>query len=195
MQQALSLPGEPVAKTKRPSVRPEELGRTIGQLAAKLKAGLSLSQALYALSVESKNTSLAAALKDVKASVDKGRPLAEALLDFPEIFTPVSVDLLAAGEQQNRLLAESQRLSSSLGNTNRLEQGLKAATVRPARALGLGLLAWAAVLALVFPRFESMVRSLQMTEWTWATHLVLQMARVVRSSLPIVLILALLAWR
>ena len=170
----------------------------MGQLAAKLKAGLSLSQALYALSVESKNASLAAVLKGVKASVDKGRPLAEALLDFPEVFNPVSVDLLAAGEQSNRLLAEAQRLSTYLGNTNKVAKGLQAATVRPARALGLGLLAWAAVLALGIPSFESMARSLQMAEWPWATHLILQVARGVRATLPIALLLAVMsfvAWR
>jgi type IV pilus assembly protein PilC len=160
----------------------------MGQLAAKLKAGLSLSQALYALSVESKNATVAAALKGVKVSIEKGRPLGEALLDFPEVFDPVSVDVLAAGEQNNRLLAESQRLSTYLGNTDRIAQGLQAATVRPARALVLGLLVWAAVLALGIPRFESLARSLQMAEWPLATHLVLQVARVVRAILPVALL-------
>jgi type IV pilus assembly protein PilC len=174
------------------------LGRAIGQLAAKLKAGLSLSQALYALSVECKNASLAAALKGVKAGVDKGRPLGEALLDFPEVFDLVSVELLAAGEQYNRLLAEAQRLATYLGNTNRVAHGLQAATVRPARALGIGLLAWAAVLALGIPSFESMARSLQMAEWPWATHLTLQIAHTVRWLLPIALgvgVMLLSLWR
>lgn len=186
MQHALSLPRQSVVKAKRASIRSEELGRAIGQLAAKLKAGLSLSQALYALSVECKNASLAAALKGVKASVDKGRPLGEALLDFSEVFDLVSVELLAAGEQNNRLLAEAQKLSTYLGNTNKIAHGLRAAIVRPARALGIGLLAWAAVLALGIPSFESMARSLQMAEWPWATHLTLQVAHAVRSLLPIV---------
>ena len=198
MQQALSLPGEVVAKTKRASIRPEELARAIDQLGTKLKAGLSLSQALYALSVETRNVSLAAALKGVKASVDKGRPLGEALLDFPEVFNSMSVDLLAAGEQYNRLLHEVQRLSTYLGNTNKIARGLQAAIARPLRALGLGLLAWALVLALGIPSFDSMARSLQIAEWPWATQLTLRVAHVVRASLPIVVALAVLlffAWR
>jgi type IV pilus assembly protein PilC len=198
VQQALSLPGETIAKARRAPVRPEELGRTISQLAAKLKAGLSLSQALYALSVETKNATLATALKEVKASVDKGRPVGEALLDFPEVFNSMSVELLATGEQFNRLQAQTQCLSTYLDATNKIARALQAATVRPARALGLGLLAWAAVLALGLPSFESAVRSLNMVEWPWATHLTMRVAGVVRTALPLALtaaVLMVVAWR
>jgi type II secretory pathway component PulF len=163
------------------------LGQTISQLGAKLKAGLSPAQAIYALSVESKNPTVAAALKGVKASLDKGRPLGEALLEHPEVFTPMSVDLLAAGEQANRLLVETQRLSTYLGNTNKIASGLQAATVRPARALGLGLFVWAAVMALGISSFDAMVRSMRITEWPWAIHLTMNVARVVRALLPVVL--------
>ncbi len=198
MQEALSLSVEHAAKAKRAPVRPEELERTVSQLATKLKAGLSLSQALYALSVESKNASLAAAFKGVKASVDKGRPLGEALLDFPEVFNPISVDLLAAGERFNRLLVETQRLSSYLHDTLKITRGLWAATVRPARAFGVGLLAWATVLALGMPSFESLARSLQMVEWPWGTRLTMEVAGAMRSLLPValaVVVLLFVAWR
>ena len=198
VQQALSLSREPVARAGRPQVRPEELGRTFGQLAAKLKAGLSVSQALYALSVETRNAHLATVLKSVKAGVDKGRPLGEALLDFPEVFEPMTVDMLAAGEQVDQLVAGLRRVSTYLIETEKVARSLYAATSRPARALGLGLLVWAAVLALADLRFESLGRSVPASGWPWATHLVLQVAGVVRSFLPVVLavvVLLCLAWR
>jgi type II secretory pathway component PulF len=99
----------------------------------------------------------------------------------------MSVDLLAAGEQANRLLVETQRLSTYLGNTNKIASGLQAATVRPARALGLGLFVWAAVMALGISSFDAMVRSMRITEWPWAIHLTMNVARVVRALLPVVL--------
>ena len=52
MPQATSLPSQALHKSNAPQIRPEELSQLAGLFAAKLKAGLSISQALYALSVE-----------------------------------------------------------------------------------------------------------------------------------------------
>ena len=62
MHQAISLPSQPLRRTNRARVKQEELSHLAGLFAAKLKAGLSVGQALYALSVECKNPRLAVAL-------------------------------------------------------------------------------------------------------------------------------------
>jgi type IV pilus assembly protein PilC len=175
-------------------VRPEELSRLAGLFAAKLKAGLSLGQALYALSVESKNSRLVAALKGMKASVDKGRPLGEALHDYPEVFDEITVAMLGAGERSNRLPIELQRLSAYLNTTAKIARGLSGATTRPLVGLGAGLLTVLGGLAIASPSVEPFLRGLPEREWPVATHLAIQVSHVARSILPVVLAVVALAY-
>ena len=158
-----------------------------GLFAAKLKAGLSVGQALYALSVESKNSRLAVALKGLKSSVDRGRPLGEALLDYPDVFDEISVALLGAGEKSKRLPVELQRLSAYLGMTAKIARALSGATTRPLVGLGVGLLILLIGLAVAAPGVEPFLRGLPEHEWPVATHLAVQVSHVARSVLPVVL--------
>jgi type II secretory pathway component PulF len=194
VQQAISLPSQPVRKPNHQRVKPEELGRLAGLLAAKLKAGLSVGQALYALSVESKHPGVVAACKGVKAGMDQGRSLGEALRDYPEVFDETSVAMLAAGEKNNRLATELQRLSAYLGTTAKIAHELRSATTRPVVILGGGLLTVLLSLVAAAPAVEPFLRGLPEKDWPLATHLtilVLQGARVV---LPIVLVVAALVY-
>jgi len=165
------------------------MSQMAGSFAAKLKAGLSVAQVLYALSVESKNLRLVSALKGVKASVDKGQSLGEALCDHPDVFDGMTVALLAAGEKSNRLPIESQRLSAYLGNTGRIERGLNAVTGRWLVGFGVGLLVFLAALAGIVPSVEQTLRDLHMQEWPAATRLAIQTSHAVRSILPVLLVL------
>ena len=194
VQQAISLPSQPLLKSNGARVKPEELSRLAGLFAAKLKAGLSLGQALYALSVESKNPRLVAALKGTKASVDEGRPLGEALRDYPEVFDEITVALLGAGEKSNRLPIELQRLSAYLGTTAKIALGLSGATTRPLVGFGAGMLILLVGLALAAPRVEPFLRGLPEREWPVATHLAIQVSHVARSILPVVLAVVALAY-
>jgi type II secretory pathway component PulF len=163
-------------------------------LAAKLKAGLSLGQGLYALSVEAKNPRLAAALKGTKASVDNGRPLGEALRDYPEVFDEITVAMLGAGERSNRLPIELQRLSGYLSTTAKIAHGLSGATMRPLVGLGAGLLMVLVGLAVAAPSVEPFLRGLPEREWPMATHLAIRVSHGARLVLPVVLAVVAIAY-
>ena len=188
VQQAISLPSQPARRPNYQRVKPEELSRAAGLLAAKLKAGLSVGQAFYALSVEFKHPRVVAVCKGVKASVDKGRSLGEALRDYPEVFDEISVAMLAAGEKSNRLAIESQRLSAYLGTTAKIARELRRATTRPVVILGGGLLTVLVGLAAAAPAVEPFLRGLPEKEWPAATHMAILVSQAARSILPVVLV-------
>lgn len=194
VQQAISLPTQPLCKSNGARVRPDELSRLASLLAAKLKAGLSLGQGLYALSVEAKNPRLAAALKGTKASVDNGRPLGEALRDYPEVFDEITVAMLGAGERSNRLPIELQRLSGYLSTTAKIAHGLSGATMRPLVGLGAGLLMVLVGLAVAAPSVEPFLRGLPEREWPMATHLAIRVSHGARLVLPVVLAVVAIAY-
>jgi len=175
-------------------VKPEELSRLASLLAAKLKAGLSVGQALYALSVEFKHPRVAAACKGVKASVDKGRSLGEALRDYPDVFDEISVAMLAAGERSNRLPIELQRLSVYLSTTAKIARELGSATARPVVILGIGLLVVLVGLAVAASAVEPFLRGLPQQEWPLATHWAIFVSHGARSILPVVLVVVALAY-
>lgn len=187
VHQAILLSSQPSLTSTSGRVGPAELSRVAGLFAAKLKAGLSIGQALYALSVECKNPRLVAALKAVKASVDKGQPLGEALHDHPDAFDEISVALLGAGERSNRLQIELQRLSAYLATTASIARGLRGATARPLTWLGVGLLVVLAGLAVAAPAVEPFLRGMPEREWPIATHLAVHVAQAARLILPVVL--------
>jgi type II secretory pathway component PulF len=170
------------------------LSHLAGIFAAKLKAGLSVGQALYALSVESRNPRLVAALKAVKASVDQGRPLGEALREHPDAFDEVSVGLLDAGEKSKRLPIELQRLSAYLNTTAKIARSFSGATTWPLVSLGAGLLILLGGLAVAAPSVEPFLRGLPEHEWPVTTHLAIQVSHGVRSVLPVVLAVVALAY-
>ncbi|GEM_PF-5487645 len=175
-------------------VKPEELSRLAGLLAAKLKAGLSVGQALYALSVEFRHPRVAAACKGVKASMDEGRSLGEALRDYPDVFDEISVALLAAGAKSNRLPIELQRLTAYLSTTAKIARELGRATARPLIILGIGLLAVLVGLAVAASAVEPFLRGLPQQEWPLATHWAIFVSHGARSILPVVLVVVALAY-
>jgi type IV pilus assembly protein PilC len=194
VQQALSLPGQSVQRSNYQRVKPEELSRWAGLLAAKLKAGLSVGQGLYALSVEFKHPRLVAACKGVKASVDQGRSLGEALREYPEVFDEISVAVLGAGEKSRRLPTELQRLSAYLNTTAKIARELGSATARPVVILGAGLLVVLVGLAVAASAVEPFLRGLPEREWPVATHWAILVSHGARSILPVVLVAAALAY-
>jgi type IV pilus assembly protein PilC len=194
VQQAISLPSQPARKPNDQRVKPEELSRFAGLLAAKLKAGLSVGQALYALSVEFKHPRVVAACKGVKASMDKGGSLGEALRDYPEVFDEISVAVLAAGERSKRLPTELQRLSAYLGTTAKIARELGSATARPVVILGGGLLVVLVGLAVAASAVEPFLRGLPRQEWPLATHWAIRVSHGARSILPVVLVVVALAY-
>jgi type II secretory pathway component PulF len=173
---------------------PEELSSLASLFAAKLKAGLSVSQALYALSVDSKKPALVAACKGVKASVDAGRPLGEALRAYPEVFDEISVAVLGAGQKSNRLPIELQRLSAYLSTTAKIARGLSGATTRPMVSLGVGLLVVLVALAGAAPALERFLAGLPEREWPAASHLAIRVSHALPSILPVVLAVVALAY-
>jgi len=158
-----------------------------GVFAVKLKAGLSIGQALYALSVEAKEPRLVEACKGAKASVDKGQPLGEALRAYPDVFDEISVAVLGAGQKSNRLPIELQRLSAYLGTTAKVARGLTGATTRPLVGLGVGLLVILVGLAGAAPTLDRFLRSLPEREWPAVSHAAMHVSHALRSILPVVL--------
>lgn len=89
----------------RISARPgrRELGAFFVQLHQSLVAGLPLLQVLDAMAQEADHAALPQVARQLKADVQRGKSLNEAMARHPNVFEPVSLALIRAGEASGRL--------------------------------------------------------------------------------------------
>jgi hypothetical protein len=141
------------AATARP-----ELVLLFRGLAAGLRAGLALADALAAASRQVRNARLRSALSDVAQQVSRGRRLSEAMGRHPGWFPELHRALAEAGERSDTLATALLRAADDLEREQEIRSQLRGAFAYP---LGLSLIGLATVLFLlcyVVPVFDKVYR-------------------------------------
>ena len=96
------------------------------------KAGLSLVDSLRILSQQISNKKLRDIIGDIKAQVEKGRQLSEVLADYPRIFPPLYVSMIAAGETAGRMEESLFQVSNQMKKSRELASTVRGAMIYPA---------------------------------------------------------------
>ncbi len=112
------------------------------QLAHLLGAGMTLDEALGILVRRLKQPKLQGLSKSLHQALVDGRSLSQALRSYPRIFTPLYVNMVAAGEASGALSEILRRLTVHLANVKGLRDRVKQALVYPSIlvAAGIGLI-------------------------------------------------------
>ncbi len=188
----LSLTRERGGRRRRPGVA--ELVLFAEQFASLIAAGVPIVQALTTLSLESPHPTLRFAAREVRARVEAGESLAEAMGRYPEAFPPMMVRLVAAGELGGFLEVTLRRIAQYLDKSYELAQKVKTALMYPAFAVGVVVIAVVVLLVFVVPVFAR-IYSIAGKELPWATQVLLAVSGFLRShGLEILVALAALAY-
>lgn len=129
------------------------------QFATMVNAGLPLVQALDILVKQSDNELLRTTLESVLHDVESGNTLADALGQHPRVFTPLYVNMVAAGETGGILDTIMNRLAVFLEKSEALSRKVKAAMIYPAVISFVAAAAIVILLLFVIPTFEEMFAS------------------------------------
>lgn len=97
-----------------------------------VKAGLSIVNALKVLSEETENKKLRKIIGDIKAEVEAGKQLSEALANFPKVFPPIYVSMIASGEASGKLEESLAQVSSQMKKSHELTSSIRGALIYPA---------------------------------------------------------------
>ena len=155
-------------------VRAKDLAVFSRQLAALLKAGLPMVQAIATLRQQTSRPKLAGILEDIEAALTTdAMSLAEAMAQHPRVFDPVCRGLIHAGEEGGRLSSSLEQLSTYLSRSAKLRSQVVGAFVYPLVLLTMGLLAVMVLLTFVIPKFEKLFGSFGQ-ELPWVTRLLMQ---------------------
>ncbi len=125
-------------------------------LAGLLSAGLPLSRALTAAASTSRSP-MREHVSTVRDRVARGEPLATVLATHADIFPPLYVGLVRAGERSGDLAGAFTRLAAQLEREDELRSKLLSAAIYPALLAVVGTTAVLVLLLFVLPRFAGVL--------------------------------------
>ena len=97
-----------------------------------VKAGLSLSEAVHTLSLQTNNQRFKFILNSVQEGIEKGQTLSENLKKYPNIFNEFFTNVIAAGEVSGNLEKSLSELAIQMQKDHALTSKIKGAMTYPA---------------------------------------------------------------
>ncbi|MCY3929219.1 MAG: type II secretion system F family protein [Acidobacteria bacterium] len=135
-------------------VGPKTLAVFSRQFAVLLDAGLPLLQSLEILSVEGQHPGLRQALLQMRAEVEAGSGLAEAMKRRPHVFGDLYVNLVASGEASGALHTVMDRLATHVEKVAKLRNQVRSALTYPVAILTVAAAVVFLILWKVIPVFQ-----------------------------------------
>lgn len=123
------------------------------QFATMFNSGIPIVQALDILSKQSENKAMAEVVGKIKADVETGMTLAEAMKKHPKYFDDLYVNLVAAGETGGVLDDVLMRLAVYIEKTMKLKKKVKGAMIYPAIVISVAVLVISIIMIFVIPIF------------------------------------------
>lgn len=137
-------------------VKSRDLAVFCKQFSAVLKAGVTVIAALELMGDQLENKTLQAAVTAARAYIEKGGTLADALRLNPDVFPPIMINMVAAGEISGNLEVCLDRLVEHFEKDNALSSKIKSAMTYPIVVLIVMVIVVIVVMVAVIPNFESM---------------------------------------
>ncbi len=121
-----------------------------------LSAGMPIVAALEALQEQTDNPSFQKVIQRVRASIENGAALSEALRQFPQVYDELYCNMVMGGERGGQLPETIGRLATFLESSAKLRRKVKSALMYPTIVLCLAGLIATLMIMFIVPVFGSM---------------------------------------
>ena len=168
--------------------RPGEKDKALfaNKLAALVGAGVPIVRSLDLITKQQRQTLLKRALQKVSTEVSQGGSLADSLRLWPQVFDPLMITMVEAGEAGGVLEEVLRRLAKLLENNAKLQNQIKGALSYPLTVLLIAVLVFLGMTILLIPTFAEIFKELG-AELPAFTILMLNLSAILRSPLIILL--------
>jgi type IV pilus assembly protein PilC len=139
-------------------VNPGDIAVFSRQLATMLAAGIPMVQAFEIVGAGNEKPAMQKLILDVKADVEGGTSLHEALAKHPLYFDDLYVNLVEAGEQAGALESLLDKVATYKEKTEALKKKVKKALFYPAAVLAVAVIVTIVLLVFVIPQFEALYK-------------------------------------
>jgi type IV pilus assembly protein PilC len=140
------------------TITPSDIAIFMRQLATMLTAGIPLVQSFEIVGNGHENAAMQKLILAVKADVEGGTALADALAKHPLYFDDLVLNLVEAGEQAGALETLLDKIATYKEKTEALKKKIKKALTYPAAVLVVAFVVTTILLIFVIPAFEDLFK-------------------------------------
>lgn len=142
-------------------VSTRKLGQSYVELSELVGAGVPLLRALRLLGGRKSGGRLSVAFKELSEAIESGEPVAEAMGKRPDIFSPIHVAMVKAGERGGFLDQVFSRLGHFVLGQAELKSRIVGSLVYPSVLVFFGVIVLSVVFGFFVPRFKPMFARLE----------------------------------
>ncbi|MGV6826028.1 MAG: type II secretion system F family protein [bacterium] len=165
----------------KPKVVPADIAIFARQLATMMQAGVPLVQSFDIVGRGHTNPAMQELLLSVKADIESGTSLTDALRKHPLHFDDLFCNLVQAGEQAGVLETLLDRIATYKEKTESLKKKIKKAMFYPIAVLVVAVVVTALLLIFVIPSFQELFQSFG-ADLPAFTQMVINLSELVRGS-------------
>ena len=126
------------------------------QMAAMLSAGMPIVAALETLEEQASNVNFRQALTNIRKSIENGASFSESLMQLPDIFDELYVNMVRSGERSGQFAETMKRIGDLLEANARLRRKVTSAMTYPVVVMTLAIAIAIAMIIFIVPVFGSM---------------------------------------
>ena len=156
----LAAEGEDSIRVAFKSVKPKALQIFSRQFATMIAAGLNVVSSLVILEEQTDDVYLAEVIRDVRADVEGGSLLSEALARHPRVFSRLYVAMCEAGEAAGILDTVLDRVAVQIEKETSIKRRVRGALIYPILVLSFAFLVLTAMLLFLVPIFTHIYQEL-----------------------------------
>ena len=162
-------------------VKPKDLTVFSRQFATMVNSGLSMLRCLYVLEEQTENKKLAKVVGAVRADVEAGIALSDALEKHPKVFNRLYVSMVRAGELGGILDTVLNRLAAQLEKEDSIRRAVKSAMVYPIVIGVFAILVLIGMVLFLIPIFAGMYKDLGDAKLPLLTRIMVGFSEILRS--------------
>lgn len=146
--------------SSKKKVKPKSLQVFSRQFATMIEAGLNVVSALVILETQTEDLALAAVVRELRADVEAGLLLSEALSKHPGVFSRLYVAMIEAGEAAGILDVVLDRVAFQIEKQEQIRRRVKGAMIYPTMVLIFATLVLIGMLMFLVPIFVGIFEEL-----------------------------------
>jgi type IV pilus assembly protein PilC len=150
------------------------------QFATMVNAGLAMLRCLYILEEQTENKKLARVLTQVRADVEAGISLSDALAKHPDVFSRLYVSMVRAGEVGGILDEVLNRLATQLEKDDSIRRAVKSAMVYPVMIGSFAIIVLLGMVMFLIPIFAGMYKELDNAQLPALTRYMIFVSDLIR---------------
>lgn len=141
-------------------MKPRDLSVFCRQFVSILEAGVPMKEALAMLEEQTENKKLKKSIAEVLTNIEKGNTLADAMRGESDVFPPMLINMVEAGESSGNLEMAFSRMAEQFEKEAKLKATVRKATVYPIVLIIAAIGVVAVMLLYVIPIFIDMFKEI-----------------------------------